>query len=429
MTKGENSHGDDPICFRIKAYNDAVESNYSKATCMVIKMKQQNILMKRRDFLKGFAGLAGLTAISLLFEQRLFAQSKLAEVSAEIIPLRESATRSGLIYGAASGWEELHDAPFAASFVQECGILVPVSELKWAAVRPGPDTFNFSGPDWLMQFAISNNMLFRGHTLVWHEALPAWFQSTVNSSNAEATLRKHISTVVGHYAGKMHSWDVVNEVILPWDNQPNGLRNSPWLNLLGSGYIDLAFREAAKADPKALLVLNQDRIENDTAAGDQCRAATLALLQRLKSSGTPVHALGIESHLGLDQGTFNAQKFKTFLRDVASLGLKIMITELDVTDEKLPADISTRDSIVAGKYEEFLSVLLEEPSVIAVLTWGLSDKYTWLADQRPRADEAPVRPLPLDMNFRRKLSGDALAQAFARRAINAPAPPNNLRVL
>lgn len=380
---------------------------------MVIKMKQQNMLMKRRYFLKGFAGLSGLTAISLLFEQRLFAQSKLAEVSAEDISLRDRAARRGLIYGAASGWEALHDVLFAASFAQECAILVPESELKWLAVRPDPDTFNFSGPDWLMQFALSNNMLFRGHTLVWHDALPTWFQATVNCSNAEATLRKHISTVVGHYAGKMHSWDVVNEAILPSDNLPNGLRNSPWLKLLGPGYIDLAFREAAKADPKALLVLNQDRIEYDSAAGDQCRAATLALLQRLKSSGTPVHALGIESHLGLNAGTFNAQKFKIFLRDVASLGLKIMITELDVTDEKLPADISTRDSIVAGKYEEFLSVVLEEPSVIAVLTWGLSDKYTWLADNRPRGDKAPVRPLPLDMNFNRKLSWNALAQAFS----------------
>lgn len=386
------------------------------------------MLVKRRAFLKGFVGLAGLTAISSLFEQRLLAQSNLVEGIAVDMPLRERAAKSGLIYGAATGWEQLHDSPFAAQFAKECGILVPESELKWLAVRPKPDAFNFTGPDWLMQFAISNNMLFRGHTLVWHEALPAWFQSTVNSSNAEATLKKHISTVVGHYAGKMHSWDVVNEVILPWNNQPDGLRNSPWLKLLGPGYIDLAFREAAKADPKALLVLNQDRIENDTAADDQCRAATLALLQRLKSSGTPVHALGIESHLGLDAGIFNAEKFKSFLRDVASLGLKIMITELDVTDQDLPADISTRDSIIAGKYEEFLSVVIEEPSVIAVLTWGLSDKYSWLADERPRTDGTPVRSLPLDMNLQRKLAWTALAQAFDKVAAG-PAPPQDLRVL
>jgi endo-1,4-beta-xylanase len=142
-----------------------------------------------------------------------------------------------------------------------------------------------------------------------------------------------------------------------------------------------------------------------------------------------VHALGIESHLGLDAGTFNAEKFKRFLGDVASLGLKIMITELDATDQNLPADISTRDSIVAGRYEEFLSVVIEEPSVIAVLTWGLSDKYTWLADERPRADKAPVRPLPLDVNFQRKLAWSALAQAFDKVTKQGPAPPQNLRVL
>lgn len=403
-----------------------IESDFSNTACVVISMNQETVLMKRRAFLKGLAALGGVTAISSLFGQRLLAQDYVAENLVDDIPLRDRASRSGLIYGASTGWTQLHDELFAASFAQECGILVPGSELKWLALRPTPDTFNFSGPDWLMQFAISNNMLFRGHTLVWHNALPAWFQSTVNKSNAEEMLRKHISTVVGHYAGKMHSWDVVNEAILPWDNQPNGLRNSPWLQLLGSKYIDLAFREAAKADPKALLVLNQDRMENDTNAGQQCRDATLALLQSLKSSGTPVHALGIQSHLGLDAGTFNAQKFKAFLHDVASLGLKIMITEMDVTDQDFPADISTRDSMVASKYAEFLSVVIEEPAVIAVITWGLSDKYGWLIDARPRYDIAPVRPLPLDMNFKRKLAWNALAYAFDTKAKNGPTPPPNV---
>ena len=99
------------------------------------------------------------------------------------------------------------------------------------------------------------------------------------------------------------------------------------------------------------------------------------------------------------------------MRNVASLGLKIMITEMDVTDQKLPKDIDTRDRIVAGIYEDYLAVVLDEPAVNAVLTWGLSDRYTWLSSYKSRKDRALVRPLPLDAQLKRKLAWNAIARA------------------
>jgi endo-1,4-beta-xylanase len=103
---------------------------------------------------------------------------------------------------------------------------------------------------------------------------------------------------------------------------------------------------------------------------------------------------------------------KAFLRDIASLGLKIMITELDVIDQKLPLDINVRDRIVARVYEDYLSVALDEPAMIALVTWGLSDRYTWLSWFRPRYDGSQVRPLPLDANLRPKLAWTAIARAL-----------------
>ncbi|MBI4847985.1 MAG: endo-1,4-beta-xylanase, partial [Nitrospirae bacterium] len=128
----------------------------------------------------------------------------------------------------------------------------------------------------------------------------------------------------------------------------------------------------------------------------------------------PIHALGIQAHLDgeLSQKKFDATKFRKFLSDVAALGLKIMITELDVTDRKLPRDVAARDIAVADAYRTFLSTTLDEPNVIAVLTWGLSDKYTWLSKQNPRSDGAKVRPLPLDEDFKRKLAWDAVAEVI-----------------
>lgn len=85
---------------------------------------------------------------------------------------------------------------------------------------------------------------------------------------------------------------------------------------------------------------------------------------------------------------------------------------MDVNDSQLPRDIQRRDRIVAGVYEDYLSVVLDEPAVIAVITWGLSDRYTYLSEFHPRSDHQPVRPLPMDTNLQPKLAWNALARAF-----------------
>jgi endo-1,4-beta-xylanase len=328
--------------------------------------------------------------------------------------LSKRAAAKGLFYGAASFKRILSsDDIFASNFIEECSIFVPEWELKWDALRPTATDFYFDTFDWLINFTEQNNMLFRGHNLVWHEALPSWFESTVNNLNAEQFLLDHIQTVVSRHAGKIHSWDVVNEPIAVWDKRPDGLRSSsPWYKFLGPDYIDIAFRAAAEADPNALLVLNQNWVEQDRPECHATRRDVLRLIKRMKASGTPIHALGIEAHLGGRNYRYNKHKFRAFLRNVADLDLKIIITELDINDSNLPGDIAVRDRIIARMYENFLSSALAEEAVIGVLDWGLSDKYTWLASYEQRADNLSVRPLPLDSNFIRKPAWDAIARCF-----------------
>lgn len=331
--------------------------------------------------------------------------------------LKERAAAKGLIYGAAIQYSQLSsDKELANHVKRECRVLVPEWELKWYVgrqpLRPNPDSFDFSRADWMVNFAKTQGLLLRGHTLVWHESLPPWFKSSVNSKNVNDFLEKHIKTVVGRYTGEIHSWDVVNEAINPRDNRRDALRITPWLKLLGTDYIDLAFRLAAKYDPQALLVYNDYGLDYDTPNDEAKRTAVLKLLERLKSKGTPIHALGIQAHLLPGNHRFNSQKLRQFLADVASLGLKIMITEMDVADKNLPVHIAKRDRIIAAAYEDYLSTALDERAVIAVITWGLSDRYTWLSEFQPRADKASVRPLPFDHQMQPKLAWNAIARAF-----------------
>ncbi len=376
-------------------------------------MSRNCLLTRRRTLLLGMAaagslGTLGIGRAAYLSHQIQALDDKKRDFTVVgETPLGDRAAAKGLLFGAAVHTSYLLNAKFSARFAQECKILVPENQLQSKVIRPTPNTFDFTGADSLAQFAKTHGMLFRGHSLVWHLLLPDWFKERVNRQNAEQFLVQHIKTVARRYAGQMHSWDVVNEAIATYEGRPDGLQNTPWLEFLGPDYIDLAFRVAAEADPKALLVYNDYGLEYDEAK----RTALLKLLERLKSNGTPIHAVGIQSHLS-GSDTINPKNLRNFLSDVASLGLKILITELDVRDKELPLDVVVRDRIVARTYEDYLSVVLDELAVIAVLTWGLSDHNTWLSWSQPRPDGASVRPLPLDADSTPKLAWNAIARAF-----------------
>lgn len=327
--------------------------------------------------------------------------------------LKDYAAQNDLLYGAATQYSILReDTDFARRFVRECAILVPENDFKWEKLRPSSDSFDFTKTDWLESFAQAHNLKLRGHTLVWYKALPDWFAAEVNSTNAAEYLIEHITTVVGRYAGKIHSWDVVNEAIEPKDGRADGLRITPWLEYLGEEYIELAFKTAAAADPQALLTYNDYNLAYDTPQQEARRTATLKLLEKLKVKNIPVGALGMQAHLYAGSDRFNAGKLQRFMQNVADLGLKIIVSELDVVDRSLEAATIIRDRAIANIYREYLEIVLAQPAVIAVITWGLSDRYTWLKKFRPRRDGAKVRPLPLDSNLQPKLVWQSLANAL-----------------
>jgi endo-1,4-beta-xylanase len=326
--------------------------------------------------------------------------------------LRDIAAAKNLLVGAAVPQRQLVQPDFAALLAAQCSIVVAENAMKWEPTQPERDRYDFKNADELVSFADAHGQKVRGHNLCWHQSNPAWLESTITPTNAAGLLRQHILVVAGRYKGRIHSWDVVNEAIHPEDHNAGSYRNSVWLKNLGEGYIDLAFRAAAEADPGALLTYNDFGIEHDAPDQDHKRDAILALLRGMRKRGVPLHALGIQSHITAHAQRPNFSAIHGFLKELAKMNLQVFITEMDVDDRDLPADVAKRDHEVAEIYRDYLRTVLQHQNVKAVLTWGLTDRSTWLSSYRPRPDKLAKRPLPFDTELRAKPAFAAMVEAI-----------------
>jgi endo-1,4-beta-xylanase len=352
-------------------------------------------MRSRRNF------LAQLGAVSVL---------PYAALAHEDDSLRARATRHGVLYGCATGNYQLHQPDFASAFAREVGMLVPEYELKRHIVEPARGQYDFSAADALLAFANTHGMAFRGHPLVWHKSNPAWLDEAVSNSRDEKLLTKYIEAVAGHYRGRIHSWDVINEAIWPQDGRADNLRRTIWLDALGPSYIDIAFHAARAADPAAILIYNDWGCEGGEPWNDKFRAATLGFLEAALARRVPIDALGLQGHLKAFGPQIDQKKLRTFLDTVKAMGLRVLITEHDVDDRGGPSDIAARDAAVADASKRFLEVA-REAGAIAILTWGLSDRYI----QSPYERDTwrwNARMLPLDAAMQRKPMWQAIANSL-----------------
>jgi endo-1,4-beta-xylanase len=230
-------------------------------------------------------------------------------------------------------------------------------------------------------------------------------------------VEKHVTETCRHFAGRMQSWDVVNEAILIGSGRPDQLRPHVFLDKIGPDYIDIAFRAARAADPEARLVYNDFGIEFSAADQLEKRKVLLGLLDGMKKRGTPIDAVGLQSHLSIaDMAKFDDTGFSRFLDDLAARGLEVMLTELDCIDKGAPSDIAARDAAVAAAYKHYLDVALANRAVTVVINWGLSDRSSWVVSGNDplakRDDGQRPRPLPFDTDLNPKPAYFAVADAM-----------------
>jgi endo-1,4-beta-xylanase len=333
--------------------------------------------------------------------------------------LGEIAARNGFIFGAAAGPVIDKDVSYRELYTAQARIVTTDVAMKMGTIAPQAGPKRFESADRLLQFCASNHIAMRGHCLIWNEWVPQWVKN-MSVSERQAFFDSYIEEVVVRYAGKLHSWDVVNEPFWPGHKAPGGYRLGPWYDAFGPGYVRRAFERVAMVDKKTKLVLNEAQTERDDEVGLAVRSGLLRLVDELKDAGVPLQAVGLQSHLQ-PRYPHDPARYSDFLHALAGRGVDIYLTEFDVRDDTFPDDIPTRDAMIAETAEKFLNNALRVPAVKVVIAWELSDDYSFYTaaakKKDPLAQRLP-RPLPFDSSMQKKPLWFAMARAFenARKA-------------
>ena len=366
----------------------------------------------------------------------------------DYFPIGTAANRSMVMGGAGFRRSAEQNTADIATLKHHFNQIVAENDMKWQLIHPreGENGYEFGPADALVNFGLSNRMEVAGHTLVWHSQTPNWVFAGTNppppsvtnpppafatNTNGPATNRfgrggfgpgfgrytgprasrdellqrmsNHIHTVVGRYKGKVKVWDVVNEALA--DGQgTNVLRTSLWSEIIGPDFIAHAFRFAHAADPNAILRYNDYGLE-----GAAKRTRLIALIKELQAQKVPVHAIGSQAHVNVST---TYETMDQALTEMASLGLPIHITELDVNSAQggqrgFGANVAdnaatTQGGLVAEADKKladayagiFRAFVKHRDSVKLVTLWGVNDAVSWRAQGKPLLFDGDNKPKP-----------------------------------
>jgi endo-1,4-beta-xylanase len=306
----------------------------------------------------------------------------------EVAPLRDAAALSGRLVGAAVFSSRLGpDAAYTGAAARHFDYLTAEWEMKWDPIQRSRGVFDFSGGDRIVAFAEAHGMKVKGHALVWHGATPSWVDA-LSPGELRAAFEEHIREVAGHYRGRVHAWDVVNEAI---DDSRPGLRSTVFSRGLGDDYVAEAFRLARRADPEAQLVYNDyggeglNRKSNDV----------YELVRDLRGRGL-VDGVGLQMHISA--ASFPAvADIRANIQRLADLGLQVNLSEMDVRVRDVPGDLATKLQRQRQVYRDVVAACLAVPRCEAVTFWGFTDAHSWI-DSFFGADD----PLLFDEQYRAK---------------------------
>jgi endo-1,4-beta-xylanase len=299
--------------------------------------------------------------------------------------------------GAAVTWQYAKTDPRYRSAIDNFDVVTPENEMKWQFMEPVVGHFAFATADELVNHAGSRGIDVHAHTLVYDKQLPQWMveRRAWARGELEQVLSDYVRIVVSHFAGRVKSWDVINEPLNDW-GEPVGF----FMSKIGEHYLEVALRTARAADPDVKLYINEIGAEGLNAKSD----GLYALVKRLRERGVPLDGVGFQYHTSLGPGAPTIERVRANFQRFADLGVDVAVSEMDVGTKMFNGSISDRLEKQADVYFDAARACADQPACARFTTWGISDKYSWLGPEE--------RALPFDSALNPKRSWRALTSAL-----------------
>lgn len=315
----------------------------------------------------------------------------------ELVGLRRAARAAGKLIGAAVEAPALRDdATYGEVLAREFDYVTPEDAAKWGALSPAAGAYAWDDLDSIVDFAERQSQKIKGHTLIWHQQLPAWVNEAMTAEQLRAALESHIELTLTRYRGRVRAWDVVNEAVDV--STESGYTDSIFWRKLGPSYIEDAFRRARAVDPDVLLFYNEVGIERMGPKSD----FTYTLMRELLERGVPIDGIGLQSHVSTHRYPAESD-LRANIRRFAELGLRVNISEADVRTLLMPGDQASRWQAQRVAFQQIVGACVVEPGCEGVTLWGFSDAYTWINDDGSADD-----PLIFDRTYAPKPAYDGV---------------------
>lgn len=311
-------------------------------------------------------------------------------------PSLKETFKNDFLIGTALSAEQIEEKDSGAARLvpHQFNAVTPENIMKAEIIHPQWDKYNFDLADKLVDYAKRNDLKVTAIPLVWHSQIPEFLGKLKDADSLRQYVTDHITTVAGRYDGKLYSWEVVNEAL----NEDGSLRNSIFLQKLGSDYFVEAFRLAQKAAPHTKLYYNDYNIELP-----QKRAGAIEIIKKIQAAGVRIDGVGIQGHWHVDNVPM--EYIEQSIKEFSALGVEVAFTEIDLSVLPNPwgrtnsADVSrtaqykaqmnpyteglpdSMQQTLAIAYAKLFNLFLKYKDQISRVTfWGVTDGHSWLND-------------------------------------------------